>query len=399
MATNKPTKPSVSLPESFGGIKTAYTEEQISNGYEDGTPQVVDGGNINYEKDGVFQKLKYVEAIADAINNIPAGKMLIVDSNNRFDYQDTSVKNSFGNIGDIQYTARTTVPNGGAWCDGTLYTKAQFPDVYQMLVDGSISSVSISDFESKVSTNGSCAFFGLDTLNERFKVPKLNNVYIKSGTAPVDFTAESLPNITGNLKNAVLDSSSADGAFSISTGESTGGGSRGGNKRNASFDASRSSSTYQDGSKVNPDHVVYRAYVVLYASAAEASEAQAAQFIQSVNDLSNSKANIDGSNLSALFPYNMGILWLYTPDNYGGGCLSIPYGDPSVKLKIQIASITANANNFTWTYPIAFSYFCMVVSNGGVALTNKTLSSITVTDNNFGVSTKFGILDLIVIGI
>ncbi len=85
MATNKPTKPDVNLPESFGGIKTPYTESQISSGYEDGIPQIVDGGNINYEKDGLFQKIKYVESIADVINGITPKKTLTVDSDNRFD--------------------------------------------------------------------------------------------------------------------------------------------------------------------------------------------------------------------------------------------------------------------------------------------------------------------------
>ena len=51
------------------------------------------------------------------------------------------VLSSFGNIGDIKYTTRTDVPNGGAWCDGTEYTKDAFPDIYQMLVDGKISSI------------------------------------------------------------------------------------------------------------------------------------------------------------------------------------------------------------------------------------------------------------------
>lgn len=82
-----------------------------------------------------------------------------------------------------------------------------------------------------------------------------------------------------------------------------------------------------------------------------------------------------------------------------GACMQIPYGDLSHKLKIQMANYSSSANSFTWTFPIAFDYWCMIVSNGAVALTNKTLSSITVTDNNMGSSSKFGIIDLIAIGI
>ena len=205
---------------------------------------------------------------------------------------------SAGNIGDIKYTSRTDVPNGGAWCDGALYTKAQFPDVYQMLVDGKLQSTTISEFDSSVSANGSCGFFGLDTANERFKVPMLKDVYLKAGQAGEMFGAESLPNITGDLKySTYTQSDGTTGAFSKKSGSGTaasvqfndyGVGS-------VNFDASRSSSTYKDGAKVNPDHVVYRAYVVLYSSAAEASVAQAAEFMTAIDG----KANADLSNLSA----------------------------------------------------------------------------------------------------
>ena len=305
MAAQKPSKPNVVLPNNFGGVKTPYTQAQIDNGYQEAVPQVVDGGNINYEKDAVFQKIKYLESVADAVNNIPPGKFLVVNSNNQFEYADSTVKSSFGNIGDIEYTSRTDVPNGGAWCDGVLYTKAQFPDVYQMLVDGKLKSTTVSEFDSSVSANGSCGFFGLDTANERFKVPMLKDVYLKAGQAPSMFGAESLPNIRGEFRGT--NAWNGDGPV-IQTGAlySKGNLSRvngsqqsGYNTYSLNFDASRSSSTYQDSAKVNPDHVVYRAYVVLYASAAEASVAQAAEFMTALEG----KANTDLSNVSANIDY------------------------------------------------------------------------------------------------
>lgn len=274
MATQKPSKPSVSLPDNFGGVKTAYTTTQIENGYQDGVPEVVDGGNINYEKDGIFQKLKYIEAIADVINNIPANRYLGVDSNNRFEYYDASTRNSYGNIGDIKYSMRTEVPYGGAWCDGTMYTKTQLPDLYDMLVNGDLQTVAISEYESQISSNGVCGFFGLDTSNERFKVPTLKDIYIKAGQTPSVFGAESLPNITGSLTNDYSSFASASGAFGISnqTNVYASGNIISGN-RILSIDASRSSSTYQDNAKVNPDHVVYKAYVVVFTAVEDSTEA------------------------------------------------------------------------------------------------------------------------------
>jgi hypothetical protein len=302
MAAQKPSKPNVVLPNNFGGVKTPYTQAQIDNGYQEAVPQVVDGGNINYEKDAVFQKLKYLESVADAVNNIPPGKFLVVNSNNQFEYADSTVKSSFGNIGDIEYTSRTDVPNGGAWCDGALYTKAQFPDVYQMLVDGKLQSTTVSKFDSTVSANGSCGFFGLDTANERFKVPMLKDVYIKAGQAPSMFGAESLPNVKGEVgtignynNTAVVTGAFKRGGKSVHAVD-------GGNIvlfYNATFDASRSSSTYKNGAKVQPDHVVYRAYVVLYTGAVEASVAQAQEFMTALSG----KANTDLSNVSRNIDY------------------------------------------------------------------------------------------------
>lgn len=165
-------------------------------------------------------------------------------------------------IGFVGYTLGTEVPNGGAWCDGAEYTKQAFPDIYQMLVDGKLQKTDYTTFAENVSDNGSCGFFALDTVNEKFKVPLLKDVYIKAGDTP------------------------------------------------SSFDASLSSSSYQDGAKVNPDHVVYRAYVVLYSSAAEASEAQAAEFMTALGG----KANVGLDNVTPAQSFkDMSVAW-NTPD-------------------------------------------------------------------------------------
>lgn len=87
MAINKPTKPSSTLPTTWGGIKTAFSQERIESGYEADVPEVVDGGNINYTNQGLFERLVYLTTIADMLNAMPVGKSLIIDSNNRFEYE------------------------------------------------------------------------------------------------------------------------------------------------------------------------------------------------------------------------------------------------------------------------------------------------------------------------
>lgn len=183
-------------------------------------------------------------------------------------------KSAYGNIGDIKYTTRTDIPNGGVWCDGTEYAQNIYPDVYQMLVDGKIQSTTYATFNSTVSSKGSCGSFALDTANKKFKVPLLKDVYLKAGQTPLMFGAESLPNVAGTFSNNgnSRDGGQASGAFYVKTQTGlTSNGDVGSVGGVIEFDASRSSSAYQDGAKVNPDHVIYRAYVVLYSAVADFS--------------------------------------------------------------------------------------------------------------------------------
>lgn len=169
-----------------------------------------------------------------------------------------------GNIGDIKYTTRVDLPFGGSWCDGSIKLKAQFPTVYQMLIDGKLQALDIATYESALNLNGSCGFFGLDTATESFRVPSLNDVYIKAGQDALEFGVESLPNITGAIGSVT--GGPTDGAFYLS-GSNSKGSAQDGTDSNCYMDASLFSSTYQTGAKVNPDHVKYRAYVVLYTGA------------------------------------------------------------------------------------------------------------------------------------
>ena len=116
MAIQKPSKPDVILPNNFGGTKTPYTDSQISNGYQEAVPQVVDGGNINYEKDAVFKYLKYLKTVIDALVDMPIGKSIVIDANNRFEY--ISPENSANKTGTINASSTATqYPNAKAVYD------------------------------------------------------------------------------------------------------------------------------------------------------------------------------------------------------------------------------------------------------------------------------------------
>lgn len=188
----------------------------------------------------------------------------------------TELKNAVpGNIGDIKYTLRKGLaPYGGVWCDGSVYTKTQYPDIWTLINEGKLETVDIDTYNSTVTLNGSCGFIGVDTTNKTFKVPTLSEVYLKSGTTNLaEFGAESLPNITGEFGS----SSHRWPYMGIQTGVFSGtehrttpsymniaNGTATDTTWGKQFNASNSSPVYQDDAKVNPDHVTYRAYIILY---------------------------------------------------------------------------------------------------------------------------------------
>ena len=183
----------------------------------------------------------------------------------------------WGNIGDIKYTSRTAVPNGGFWCDGQTVSREDLKEVYDMLVNGDLVAVDIDTYNAAVELNGSCGFFGLDLANESFRLPLLDDLYVKVGQEPDDFEGESLPNLVGTISGRMLndgnDTASATGVFEVggATSRETPNTGMDGSNSGYTFRASKYSATYKDGAKVNPDHVTYRAYVILYFDEKEVS--------------------------------------------------------------------------------------------------------------------------------
>ena len=168
---------------------------------------------------------------------------------------------------------RTDEILGAAKCDGTEFLAASFEgsdNPYDLLVADKLPHLSYTEYETQVSTNGSCGYFALDTENQKFKVPTLNNVYIKAGNTTPDFIAESLPNIKGTFYGRQNGLVNGSGAF-YDGNNPYGGMSSGSYNNQMNFSASRSSSTYQDGAKVQPDSICYYPMVQLYTGVKEKS--------------------------------------------------------------------------------------------------------------------------------
>lgn len=88
---DKPTKPTNLMPRSFGGTKNNWSSSMQESGYEDGIPAIYGGDNLNYQLDATGKELEYCEKFCDFINEIPIGKTITVDSNNKLVYGDFSL--------------------------------------------------------------------------------------------------------------------------------------------------------------------------------------------------------------------------------------------------------------------------------------------------------------------
>lgn len=325
MATQKPSKPNVTLPNNFGGVKTPYTQAQIDNGYQEAVPQVVDGGNVNYEKDGIFQKLKYAESIADVINGTPVKKVVEVDANNNFDYSRIGVyayettrtfskdeisvsvesdgqvalyrslaNNNKGNslkngnfweqislgggleIGDIGFAPLgiDETQNKRRYLNGQVISQTQFA-TFADKVKKAVAlypnlATSETNWQAEVTNSklGQCGKFVIDNTAGTIRLPKVVNINGLTDLSLMgSIKAESLPNIRGEFRGT--NAWNGDGP-AIQTGAlySKGNLSRvngsqqsGYNTYSLNFDASRSSSTYQDNAPVQQEAVQYPYFI------------------------------------------------------------------------------------------------------------------------------------------
>lgn len=251
-------------------------------------------------------------------------------------------------IGSFGYTLDEVAPDGCVFCDGSEYEKAKFPDFYQSLVDNKRKSVDYATFDSSVSTNGSCGFFGLDTENEKFKVPMLKDVYLKAGQEPIIFGGESLPNITGeHVADLVL---SPTGAFYTKDElvDYAGGNEQ---AKIVVFDASRSSPTYQNEAKVNPDYVAYKVFVVIYNTETEISESQTSEFLNTVNEINN---KIDSSRTNCITKIPQDIKLELSEDGIltlkAGSKVYVPNGfeEDGITPKFDEIILDTNYSGFSW---------------------------------------------------
>lgn len=203
-----------------------------------------DGQSVTVAQDGTLSVASNVAASLPLFTSIWADHILNNASYLRadtFSWQSGSVYTSAYNhlVADISgITAETET------ISGTTITFYRANDGHKIV---------LADQESNVATifnaTGIAWYYLLDTVNTRFKLPRSKWNFVGLRTNAGDYVAESLPNITGELNGSTFQES-VSGAFT-STNYSTYGTSTGSLKyNNTTFDASRSSSTYQNDAPV-----------------------------------------------------------------------------------------------------------------------------------------------------
>lgn len=125
-----------------------------------------------------------------------AKKVILKDNNGKYlvPYTGEGGGLPVGTIFSMPATS-TYTPENALATDGAEYTKTQFENLYtDWLVGGRLETCTYEEYQTDVTTNGACAKFGLDTVNEKFKVPLIpNGYYIKAGNCTANKAG--LPNI------------------------------------------------------------------------------------------------------------------------------------------------------------------------------------------------------------
>lgn len=180
------------------------------------------------------------------------------------------------NVGDVFWTMRkNNALNGAVACNGATYDTGDFDgaqSIGDLLQSGEVPYVSLAQYATLLSTNGSVGVFGWDGgSTTTFRVPSLNDIFLESGTAAQigNYLPAGVPNLEGTFWAKTGYNNQGTGAFSnIQTTGSQGwdGSSQHTQYR---FRASDANSTYGNSSTVQPKAVRYRPMVQLAVSASD----------------------------------------------------------------------------------------------------------------------------------
>lgn len=209
------------------------------------------------------------------------------------------------NVGDVFFTMRTDGELSGAVeCNGDTYNTEDFigaGSISALLENGKIPYITLAQYATLLSTNGSVGVFGWDGVGTTaFRVPSLNDIFVETGTSAQigDYIAPAVPEITGSLTKVSasrLGGITATGAFTATyVGQSSASGNDvKHNVYDIGFSAHNSNNTYGIGNTVQPNTVRYRAMVQLATGATDQALETCTQVLADVAGLK------DASNITS----------------------------------------------------------------------------------------------------
>ena len=196
-------------------------------------------------------------------------------------------------IGEFFWTFRKDEINGAYDCNGQEFTAATFTgqnNPYDLLVADKLPVKSYKEYQQELEANdGVCAFFGLDTVNQKFKLPKINEVFVEAGdlTTLSLYIKAGLPNIKGMVYYGHGYLVDATGTFYRGKSGNLQRTTEGRTEQDYEllFDAARSNPIYGNNDTVQPKAIKLRPMVQLASAANEVSFADyATKFTQALNE-------------------------------------------------------------------------------------------------------------------
>jgi len=333
---NKPTKPNITIPASFGGVKVDFDNDHLTNGFPQLTPDVLPGDCLNKLIDDTYKGLNFA---IDCVDDLYKGIVLYsatetYDSTSLvFDISGTDIKlyhslvdNNLGNpltdttkweevqlgggtrnIGEIVTSTVPLTDAGLHLLDGSLISgSGVYADFVTYIADlydsGDYTDIfeTEANWQTAVTTYGVCGKFVYDSVNNTVRLPKITGILegTTDTTALLDLVEAGLPNITGEV-GWITGRPSAWGVKSGAFGNSTVGSAMGGSGSASSandidFDASLSNSIYGNSNTVQPQTIKVLYYIVVATSTKTDIQVDIDQI---ATDL-NSKADVDLTNVN-----------------------------------------------------------------------------------------------------
>ena len=284
-----------------------------------------------------------------------------------FKYQKTNVlykDRIVRKLGEIFIYAGTDTPDNSLPLDGQIISECNivYPDFYTWVVNNG-KTITLEEYETKMSQYSQCGYFGLDTTTKTVRLPKIKAFIQNAESVSEIGEAENagLPNITGNWSGwniMSIEGGNFSGAFQSNwsaNGVVATEMHNAGVWDNLNVDASRSNSIYGNSTTVTPDNVKYRYFIYIKNEFKEISSPQLIEGrreLDRINKITISIPQIPtptAGNTTTFLDYTApdnGIIIIHTLQSESTGynltgfdTKIIPYDDPNNTLNIGFTGV------------------------------------------------------------